>query len=252
MNMIRRLIFLAAFIVTAFVAQNARAVEPLRIAIAHSFRDDFLPVQELMQTRYHVEFSSVYATAKGKGGSEENPSRVTNLDELHKVDVILSNFYRTWIPPDQMESVKKAFRTKPVVGIRKANHGFQNWLEFDSEVFGMDYRGHHGGRNHRIAAGQEKNPLVAGFDPIEPDGGYYGHRDFADDVTPLLVITPGKKGNDDEVMPQTFLRVNKETGQRSFYTRYGPESVKNHESVRDLVVHALFWAADKDERDYRK
>ena len=248
----RRVPAILAFVLGSLCPLMVVAAQPLKVAVAHSFREDFQPVQQFMQEHYHVEFLPVYATAKGKGGSAENASGVSNLDDLQKADVILSNFYRTWIPAEHMEGVKKTFRTKPVVGIRKANHGFQNWLEFDTEVFGMDYRGHHGGRNHRIAAGQEENALIANFDPIEPDGGYYGHTDFASDVTPLLVITPGKKGHDDQVMPQTFLRVNKRTGQRSFYTRYGPASLKKHDSVRDLVVRALFWAADKDERDYRK
>ena len=55
----------------------------------------------------------------------------------------------------------------------------------------------------------------------------------------------------DKDSPQTWARINRKTGQRTFYTRYGPASLKN-DAVRDLVVRALFWAADKGEKDYRK
>ncbi len=46
--------------------------------------------------------------------------------------------------------------------MRRAHHGFQNWLEADKDIYGVDYRGHRKGSDHRIAKGQEKNPLVAG------------------------------------------------------------------------------------------
>ena len=55
------------------------------------------------------------------------------------------------------------------------------------------------------------------------------------------------------MMPQTWQRIVKARGdQRVFYTRYDPNDVSKYPEVRDLVVEALFWAANRDEQQFRK
>jgi len=165
----------------------------------------------------------------------EQATPFSGLENLEEADVILSNLYRTWAPPEQLETLKKHFKSKPVVGMRKAHHGFQNWLEADQEVFGVDYRGHyrHNKRDEDsmwIVAEKKDHALVKGRKPLMPAGGLYRHTDIADDVEVLMVGGPA--GDD---MPQTWLR--EADGRRVFYTRYDPEDLAD-DGVRDLVIRA--------------
>lgn len=52
--------------------------------------------------------------------------------------------------------------------------------------------------------------------------------------------------------PRTWCRINKDTKQRTFYTAHDPRDIEAHESVRVMLGRALFWAAEKNEADYKK
>ncbi|MCE9567984.1 MAG: hypothetical protein K8U57_38780 [Planctomycetes bacterium] len=67
----------------------------------------------------------------------------------------------------------------------------------------------------------------------------------ADDVTVLIEMKDSKG-------PQTWCRVNKQTKQRTVYTVHDPRYIEGHESVRVMLARALFWAAEKNEADYKK
>jgi type 1 glutamine amidotransferase len=173
------------------------------------------------------------------------------LEALADCDVILSNLYRTSAPPDQLEILKKHFRSKPVVGMRKAHHGFQNWLEADMEVFGVKYKGHYFGKDvtTRIVDKHKAHPLLAGFKPFLPGGGLYQHTDVAPDVEVLMVGNPEGK----PAMPQVWQRERKEHGGlRAFYTRYDPGDLSKDAGVRDMVTRAIGWAAKRDLETLRK
>jgi hypothetical protein len=232
--------------------QGNPEVRPLRVAICLGpGRRPLAELDTYMEATYRVECDWVEAEkAKSQGGSGRfGDTPFSNLEALDRCDVILSNFYRTSAPEGQMPAIKRAFTTKPVVGLRKAHHGFQNWPAADREVFGVDYRGHYFGPelSQRIAEGQKNHPLVKGFDPILPAGGLYRHLEPAEDVVPLIEGAP----KDRPLMAQTWLRVNPETGQRVFYTRYDPDDLEDP-GVRDMVIRAIFWAAGKDPDKYRR
>lgn len=239
-------------------AEQARV--PLKIAVVSSGdgKDGGLAkLKTYLETTYNVQVVLISAPALGGAFDKEGttaPFRIgkdsldNEMKPLQEADVILSAMYRTAAPAEQLKTLKHCFLTKPVVGLRRAHHGFQNWPEADREVFGIHYKGHQGGMNFRAVEAQKNHPVITGFEPIEPDGGYYAHQSPAEDVTPLLIMTT-KDGKTE--VPQTWFRVNKETGRRAFYTRYGPDSV-GIPAVRDLVVRALFWAANRDPQTLKK
>jgi len=136
----------------------------------------------------------------------------------------------------------------PVVGMRKAHHGFQNWLEADRQVFGVRYRGHYfAGRKgekveHKLV--DPEHPIVKGHQPFMPKGNLYNHTEIAADVTPLII-----NGNQGRLVPNTWIREH--NGQRVFYTRYDPKDLE-HEQVRELLVRALCWAAKRDQGKLRR
>ncbi len=182
----------------------------------------------------------------------EKETNFTGIEYLDDCDVILSNLYRTWAPPAQLAKLKKAFLSKPVIGMRKAHHGFQNWLEADKVVFGVDYRGHYGNSKNgfiRLVKGKENHPFFKGMKVTIPGGGCYSHRDPAEDLEVYMV--GGKKSQ--EPHPQTWSRIVKERGkQRVFYTRYDHHDLADHVGVRDMITRVLFWSVQKDINKYKK
>ena len=54
---------------------------------------------------------------------------------------------RLQIEGESLDAVKKFVKSgKPIVGIRTASHGFQNYLQMDKDVFGGNYGGHFGAK----------------------------------------------------------------------------------------------------------
>ena len=106
---------------------------PLNLVIACSDDRAFLKAQfpEHLEENFNVTIRWVKGRTRGKGGSNANASAFTGIEALDECDVILSNLYRTWAPERQMPQIKRAFLAKPIVGMRRSAHGFQNWLDAD-------------------------------------------------------------------------------------------------------------------------
>jgi type 1 glutamine amidotransferase len=188
----------------------------------------------------------VKCTWAGNDNAKDGPKELKGLEGLDTCDVMLLNLYRTTPTPEQLALVQKYFQAgKPVVGLRKASHSFQNWLEADKIVFGAKYGGHFfKNKQEQTVVIEEKHkdhPLVAGFKPFMCGGGLYNYTQLAPDVEVLM--SGGPPG---EVMPVTWMRIRKETGARAFYTRYDPDDLKKDEGCRQMVARALFWAAQRE------
>jgi type 1 glutamine amidotransferase len=237
-----------AFMIVLLCGSVATAHEPLKVAVTFGEgKQQLLDFKKYLEANYRVECRVVEAT----NHKEKKETPFAGLEGLRECDVILSNLYRSSAPPDQLEKLKQAFRTKPVVGLRKAHHGFQNWLEADQEVFGVSYKGHYFGKNVaiRFAPGKENDPLVIGLKPFLPGGGLYQNTNPADDVKVLMEGGP----EDKPAMPQVWVRERKAAdGLRAMYTRYDPRDLSKDTGVRDMVTRGLFWAARRDEKEMQR
>ncbi len=216
--------------------------KPLRLLIAVTQgTKELKELQKYLEKNYRVECTMIEAD-RAKPASKFKG----DIDALQNCDVILSNLYRTSPATATLAKLKKAFLTKPIVGLRKAHHGFQNWLEADKEVFGVDYRGHYGNKNNgfiELVDKHKNHPFFKELKVTIPGGGCYGHIDLSPDLEVYMV--GGKQGQ--KPHPQTWSRIVKERdGQRVFYTRYDPNDIKNNPGVREMVVQAIFWAAQRD------
>lgn len=239
-------IFLTMIALRGFAAPGTS--QPLKVALVVTVgKEPLSKFQKYLESNYAVQCSWVEAprAEPGKTKDEFQPTPFTGLEALAGCDVIVSSLYRTWAPPEQLAEIKRHFTTKPVVGLRQAHHGFQNWLEADREVYGVTYKGHYFGPNIKVAVVEDRrdHPIVKGFVPTMPAGGIYQHLDPEKDVEVLIVGSPEGK----DPLPQTWMRVNSVRTQRVFYTRYDADDVATREGVRDMVVRALFWAAGRDE-----
>lgn len=233
----------AALVIAARAEQDPR---PLHVVICLGpGKTPLTKFESHLETTYHVQCSWLEA-AKSK---DDTTTVFKGLETLPDADVILSNLYRTAAAPAQLVLLKKHFLSKPVVGLRKAHHGFENWLDADKEVFGVDYRGHYFGDNVTlwIADKHLSDPLFAGLKPFLPAGGLYTHTDLAADVDVFMLGGPAGK----PPLPQCWTRLVKDRGQRVFYTRYDPEDLQD-EGVREMVVRAIFWAGQRAQDELRK
>lgn len=127
---------------------------------------------------------------------------------------------------------------KPIVGIRTASHGFQNWLEFDKLVLGGDYKGHFGQNiecDISLEPKAKDHPVLNGVKPFSTKGGLYKNPMVSGDVTVLLrgKITEGSE-------PVAWVR--EKDGRRVFYTSLGTSDDFQDPNFQRLVVNGLAWA----------
>src|SRR5262245_19700711 len=162
---------------------------------------------------------------------------------LDKCDVAVFYTRRLKITGEQLDRVKKyATSGKPIVAIRTASHGFQNWLDMDKEVLGGDYKNHFGHDlrpDIKLTEAGQKHPVLTSVKPFQATGGLYKNPSVAKDVTVLMTGEIPK-----EKEPVTWVREYK--GGRVFYTSMGhPDDFKDENFTR-MLTNAIFWTAKRD------
>lgn len=248
-KMIACSVFVAFSVIAAGLQLAAAEKRPLKVVFAHGpGKAELSRLAEFLTANYNVTCRFVHADKAKKVPDSDSyvATPFDGIEALQDCDVVVSNLYRTWAPPDQLELLKQSFLNKPVVGLRKAHHGFQNWLEADREVFGVTYRGHYGfSKNGEIELLEpfREHPFFNDMEVTLPGGGCYAHRDPEPDLQVYMVGGEKEK----QPHPQTWSRIVKQRrGQRVFYTRYDPGDIDKNPGVRRMVVHAIFWAAGRD------
>src|SRR6185436_5312000 len=88
---------------------------------------------------------------------------------------------------------------RPIVAVRTASHGFQNWLEFDKLVLGGNYQGHFGAGptlETKVAAEAKDHPILRGVGPLRSRASLYRTAPLAPDAQLLLEgQTPSSSGS---------------------------------------------------------
>ena len=128
---------------------------------------------------------------------------------------------------------------RPIVGVRTASHGFQNWLGFDAEVLGGSYAMHYGaGPLVRVdeAPGAAGHPILEGVSGLVSHGSLYRNTPIADDATLLLTGT-----THEATEPVAWTRMN--AGGRVFYTSLGHQDDFRDGGFLRLLTNGVLWAA---------
>lgn len=178
---------------------------------------------------------------------EDKGNGVPGLGKLAESDVLVLFTRRIVLPEDQMAIVKKHIDAgKPVVGIRTASHGIQNWIPdvkaLDKEIFGGGYDGHYKENEPAtltISAGNEGHAIFKDVKPFGTDGKLYKNENLAADVT-VLMTAKNASGNS---QPVAWTRMNK--GGKVFYTSLGVQSDFGKPEFRKFLVNAIRWASEK-------
>lgn len=184
------------------------------------------------------------------------------LGALATADLMLVSVRRRTLPTEQLDLIRRyATSGKPIAGIRTASHAFALregdppaghavWPEFDAEILGGHYTGHHGagddGKPHTFVwawTEERQHPILTDF----PDGELpvrswlYKTRPLAETATTLLL---GRVEGPDPAEPTAWTNQT-EQGSRVFYTSLGHEADFELAAFRELLTRGIFWALDK-------
>ncbi len=167
------------------------------------------------------------------------------LENLETCDVMVLFTRRLTISGEQLERVKQyCLAGKPIVGIRTASHGFQNWLELDKLVFGGNYKNHYKNASGTLIEYRPKasdHPILAGVKLSRSAGTLYRNSGLAKDVDVLL---DGSFQSTDPNMaavtePIAWTRIYHEG--RIFYTSLGHQNDFTDDNFLRMIANAIYW-----------
>jgi type 1 glutamine amidotransferase len=169
---------------------------------------------------------------------------------LKDADLLLVSIRRQALPERDLAAVRKHVEAgRAVIGIRTASHAFDarkegaagtaQWPEFDAEVLGGHYTGHHGKGatpTVTVAEGAREHPILERVStPFASQGTLYKTSPLARSATPLLIGTAAGAPSEPVVW------TNERGKARVFYTSLGhEEDFKNASFVR-MLANAVEW-----------
>ncbi|MBN2328287.1 MAG: isochorismatase family protein [Candidatus Omnitrophica bacterium] len=242
----RALTFVAFMTVLALLsaAPSPRAEfaePPLKICLvsgsAEYESDVSLPqFKDYLETRFNVQCVLLQAI-----GFEQIPG----LEALDDCDAALFFTRRLRIEGEPLERIKQyCLSGKPVVAVRTASHGFQNWLDMDKLVLGGNYNNHFGnGPTQKVSVVEDArhHPVLHDIGEIRSRYSLYKTGPIAADATLLMTAsTPDHP----ESQPSAWVR--EFNGGRVFYTALGGVQDFENAAFRRLLANALFWTARRD------
>ncbi len=181
---------------------------------------------------------------------------ISGMEILTDAKLVVVFARRRGFPAEQMKYLREYLdRGGPLIGLRTASHAFdsrgtapaghEEWPQFDAEVLGGNYHGHHDAGpiatitpapnavNHSILQGIEL--------PLLSSGSLYTPSPLAPPAQLLLIGTIP----DQPAEPVAWTNCYKNS--RVFYTSLGgPGDFENRE-FRKMFVNAVFWASDREE-----
>lgn len=178
---------------------------------------------------------------------QSDEPEIPGMKQIRDADLVILYVRRRHPPESQLHWLREYLEAgKPLIALRTSSHAFETWVEFDPEVLGGNYTGHHG--NHppedpatfvQVDPEMTSHPILTGLpeEPVQVASWLYKTRPLADDVVPLM---RGRVGESSEYEPVTWIR---EFGDaKIFYTSLGhPQDFENPVFIR-LLKNAIQWA----------
>ncbi|WP_437222214.1 ThuA domain-containing protein [Planctomicrobium sp. SH661] len=221
------------------LSSEGEATEPLRVCILsgcptyHSEKSlpDF---QKYLEENFHVKCTRLV---------RKDTDDLPGLESLENCDVCFVFIKRMQLKGDQLRRFQDYMTSgKPIVAVRTASHAVQTWLDFDREVLGGNYQGHHAvGPEVKVSVtsdGQD-HPVLAGVDLTTVQDALYKNNGHADDIHVLL------RGEIDGQPVEPLAWTRDVNGGRVFYTSLGAEETFQRPEFRKMLANALFWTAGR-------
>jgi type 1 glutamine amidotransferase len=193
-----------------------------------------------------------------------DPGRFPGLARaLDDADLVVVSVRRRALPPEELAMLRRHLEAgRGLVGIRTASHAFAprgadrdrlvggqrvEWPEFDPDVLGGNYQGHHGvGPVTRVSAvsGGAAHPILQGIDlqAFESRASLYKTRPLKPGVTLLLEgAIPGQTPE-----PLAWAHAFGPHKARVFYSSLGSPDDFREPRFRKLLANGIQWAAGRD------
>lgn len=189
-----------------------------------------------------------------------DPDRLTGVEALADADLAVISVRRRALPKEQLDLFRRLVAAgKAVVGLRTASHAFalrqgspppgrDVWPEFDHDVLGGNYRGHHGNKDATgyvthvwVEPGASSHPVLQGI----PAGEFrvysslYRTSPLGPKAT-LLMLGRAEEGTPQE--PVAWINAGPGGG-RVFYTSLGGPEDFELPAFQRLLTNAVYWAA---------
>lgn len=185
-----------------------------------------------------------------------DPNRFPGLVEaVHAADLVLVSVRRRTPPKEELDALRGHVAAgKPLVGIRTASHAFSRrdqkplppglatWPEFDADVLGGHYTGHHGTGPKvalQTAPGAKDHVILRGVDlaHLQGNGSLYKTVPLAITTTPLLLGTVPPQPSE----PVAWTNVPAKGHGRVFYTSLGHANDFENPAFRKLLLNGICW-----------
>jgi type 1 glutamine amidotransferase/nicotinamidase-related amidase len=183
----------------------------------------------------------------------DDGNKFPGIESLKTADVLLLSVRRRALPAADLKLVREFVeRGGSVVGIRTANHAFHTrgqrpdghaeWQEFDAQVLGGNYTGHHGNgpkAELRVAESANSHAILqsVSVDSMIGNGSLYKVSPLAKTATPLLLGTVPDHPTEPVAWTHAF------GDSRIFYTSLGHPKDFESEGFQRLLLNAVTWAA---------
>jgi type 1 glutamine amidotransferase/nicotinamidase-related amidase len=217
-----------------------------------------------LQTKY--DFACEFAMGVSKSDDAGVRNNIVGLEALETADLAIVYVRRRSLPKEQMQLLRDYVAGgKPLIGLRTTSHafapigeeleaGYDVWPEFDAEVLGGNYHGHHGNSSESgpktfcwIREGMGSHPILDGV----PTGEFrarcwlYKTLPLAETTTVLMMgRVEGREPNE----PVAWTNVRSGTG-RVFYTSLGHPDDFKLPAFRGMLANAVFWALGRSVPD---
>ena len=168
---------------------------------------------------------------------------IPRLEALREADLIVLFVRRMTLPETELAAIRTSLDSgKPLVALRTSSHAFENWKEFDRDVLGGNYQGHHGNKlktTITIPAEAQRDPLLNGVTGFLSEGSLYKNTPLRPGAKPFLTGTV--QGHP----PEPIAWTHHYKGARIFYTSLGHPNDFKEESFKRLVRNGIEWALQK-------
>jgi type 1 glutamine amidotransferase len=168
---------------------------------------------------------------------------IPGLEALREADLAVLFVRRMTLPESELAEIRKYLAAgKPLVALRTSSHAFENWKEFDKEVLGGNYQGHHGNNlktTGNVIEDAQRDPLLNGVKGFISEGSLYKNTPLEPKAKVLLM------GTVEGHPPEPIAWTHEYMGARIFYTSLGHPADFKEESFRRLVQNGMEWALQK-------
>lgn len=265
--MISKTWILPALLIGSLLMSGCGDKGPFKIVFISGSNEYFSDIS-LPEYKKYLEknYEGIQITLLQGDGEYNARNEFTNIDglgALEDCDLLLTFTRRMTLPPEQIGRIRKYVESGgPVVALRTASHGYQDWLEFDKEVLGGNYHGHYPGSPERgghdapgdryvkggptgptqrvtVNPDVKDHPVLDGVVDFSSRYSLYLTSPVADNALILLMGTIPTGESD----PVAWVRSYK--GARIVYISIGGLQDWENSTFLRLVTNAVFWAANR-------